>query len=396
MSGEIKSELEILQEKEHRIQQEIESIEGRLQPLKRISNLLCLVEKCGSYIQDPNHNEIIYFEAELRANKAQLNDVKEKIIQIKSTLTNNTANPVTQTQTTSHDNTRFSFQEWIVIIVIGLLCLWGLYSYFLGSAVSLKYDENSQLYGFTGRLGFTAISPMYEDIAENDSFSDNVRWMKKDGKWGAINKRNKVVVPFEYESENSSLKIEELNELTRNGKHGLIVEDGEILIPFEYDEGFRFDDNNISLAVKDGKVGAINTENEIIIPFVYESLQINGKDFFVEIQFIFNDLEIAMLKKNGKIGIIDKQNNVLVPFMYDDVADDSYWGLRHCLKNDIAILKKDGKVGAVNMTNEVLVPFEYDLVSFELFNDDRFSAKKDNKLYEIDLNGNVYDLYIVD
>lgn len=396
LSTDSKSELVILQEKEHRIQQEIDAIESRLNSLKRVSNLLRLVEKCGAYIQDPNHNSIVGLEYELKTDKAELNRIKDKIKQIKNTPTN-VSNVSSNTQSVQNTSSSFTLMEKIIgvaVVVLIIFLVLDNYSPFY----EWSYDSATEKYGFINIFNRVKIPYEYEDIAQDngkiDVFYDKICWMKKDGLWGAINKRNKVIVPFEYESDSSFLETDELSELTKNGKHGLITKDGEILIHFEYDEEFRFDDNNISLAVKSGKVGAINTENEIIIPFEYELLQIDGEDNFHELRHDFNKYGMTLLMKNNKIGVINNQNNILIPFDYDWAYDDYVsFDLDKFFNNGIAVLKKEGKLGAVNMNNEILVPFEYDYVYFELWNNDRFYAEKDNKYYEFDLKGNRYDFY---
>ena len=284
------------------------------------------------------------------------------------------------------------FEEYILTIVIGLLCLWGIYSYLFGTAVSPNFDEESQLYGFRGRLGFTAISPMYEDIIEKDSFNDNVFWVKKDGFWGAINKKNKIIVPFEYETEKSYLKTEELNELTRNGKHGLIAEDGTILIPFEYDEAFIFDENNVTLAIKDGKVGAINIENETLIPFDYEVTTKNPI-------YAFKQDKIVFLKKNNKIGAIDNNGETVISFEYDLAYTENtlYDGEPYTLcltdtsdfyRHGVIVLKKNNKCGVLDKDNKIIIPFDYDKI---FFIDKTFSAYNSQGHFEFDINGKLIE-----
>lgn len=284
-----------------------------------------------------------------------------------------------------------SFGELLFVGVIGLLCLWGIYSYFFGTAASSKFDEESQLYGFRNRIGFSVVSPMYEDIAENERFDDDgVFWVKKDGFWGAISKKKKVVVPFEYETEESYLKIEELNKLTRNGKHGLITEDGTIRIPFEYDEEFDFDENNVTLAIKDGKVGAINIENEVIIPFDYEVTTTNPI-------YAFKQHKMVFLEKNNKIGAIDNNGKVIIPFEYDSayivttpIDGEPY---THCLtdisgfyKYGVIVLKKNNKCGVLDKNNKIIIPFEYDEIYFI---DKTFIAYNSKGHFEFDINGNL-------
>lgn len=350
LSTDSKSELVILQEKEHRIQQEIDTIESRLNSLNRVSNLLSLFENCGAYIQDPNHNSIVGLEDELRADKDELNKVKERIKQIKNTPSNVnsvSSNPQ-NVQSTSPSFTLTVKIIAIAVVIVICFLIWDNNTALYKS----DYDRTSEKYGFVNIFNRVKIPYEYEDIAIDnditDNFGDEICWVKKDGLWGAINIRNKVVVPFEYESDSIFLYTDELSVLTKNGKYGLITEDGEILIPFEYDAAFYFNENNITLTVKDGKVGAINTENEIIIPFEYEIASYRSYD--------------------GEF--IDLTRRI----------DFSEYG--------VVILEKNGKLGVVNEKNEIIIPFEYDTI-YPPFDGESFSAYKDHKYFEFDMNGNL-------
>lgn len=324
LSIDSKSELVILQEKEHRIQQEIDAIESRLNSLKRVSNLLRLVEKCGAWIQDPNHNSILGLEDELRADKTELNKIKERIEEIKNAPTNAS---VTSSNSQNIQNSSSSFtltEKIIAIAVVIIVCFLVLDNY--SGFYESDYDSVSEKYGFVNIFNRVKIPYEYEKIAYdngcNDSFSDKICWVKKDGFWGAINKRNKVIVPFEYEADDY-LKTDELDELTRNGKHGVINEEGNITIPFEYDYAFLFNKNNITLAVKNGKVGAINTENEIIIPFEYEIASYrssyDGELRVLTTQHDFYYYGVVILEKNGKLGVVNENNDIIISFEYDEI-----------------------------------------------------------------------------
>ena len=396
LSTDSKSELVILQEKEQRIQQEIDAIESRLNSLKRVSNLLRLVEKCGAWIQDPNHNSILGLEDELRADKTELNKIKERIEQIKNAPTNAS---VTSSNSQNIQNSSSSFtltEKIIAIAVVIIVCFLVLDNY--SGFYESDYDSVSEKYGFVNIFNRVKIPYEYEKIAydngRNDSFSDKICWVKKDGFWGAINKRNKVIVPFEYEADDY-LKTDELSEFTKNGKHGLITEEGEILIPFEYDKAFDFDENNITLAIKDGKVGAISINNEITIPFEYEAITNNPAATFKEDEVVF-------LEKNNKIGAINKNGEIVIPFEYDlaykkttlyydgEPYTHYYTRLNDFYDYGVIVLKKNNKCGVLDANNNIVISFEYDKI---FFIDNTFHAYNSKGTFEFDVNGNLIELY---
>lgn len=400
LSTDLKSELVILQEKEHRIQQEIDAIESRLISLKRVSSLLCLIEKCGAYIQDPNHNSILGLEDELRADKTELNKVKERIKQTKNAPTNASVTS-SNSQNIQNSSSSFTLTEKIIAIAVLIIVCFLVLDNSSGFYES-DYDSATEKYGFVNIFNRVKIPYEYEGVARDngriDVFSaDKICWVKKDGLWGAINKKNKVIVPFEYESESNFLKTDELSELTKNGKHGLITEDGEILIPFEYDEAFYFDENNITLAIKDGKVGAINTENEIIIPFEYEAITNNPA-------YSFKLNKVIFLEKNNKIGAIDNKGEIVISFEYELAYETTtidgepythyYTQPKDFYNYGVIILKKNNKCGVLDANNNTIISFEYDYICM-LYNSDvdhnYFWAHKDKdgtSCY-FDLEGNL-------
>lgn len=394
LSTDSKSELVILQEKEQRIQQEIDAIESRLNSLKRVSNLLRLVEKCGAWIQDPNHNSILGLEDELRADKTELNKVKERIEQIKNAPTNASVTS-SNSQNIQNSSSSFTLTEKIIAIAVVIIVCFLVLDNCSGFYES-DYDSVSEKYGFVNIFNRVKIPYEYEKIAYdnslNDSFSDKICWVKKDGFWGAINKRNKVIVPFEYEADDY-LKTDELDELTKNGKYGLITEDGEILIPFEYDEAFDFDENNITLAIKDGKVGAISINNEITIPFEYEAITNNPAAAFKEDEVVF-------LEKNNKIGAINKNGEIVIPFEYElayeiytfDGESHTFYftDINQFFNYGVIVLKKNNKLGVINKDNEIIIPFDYDSI---YFSGDGFTTFKNHKSFEFDINGNLIESY---
>jgi hypothetical protein len=91
---------------------------------------------------------------------------------------------------------------------------------------------------------------------------------KKTGKWGYINQKGEVVIPFIYEKtvpfwEN----FRNLGIVKKNGKWGAIDTKGNQIIEHLYDE-FEFTGGLQAIRVKlNGKWGKINPSGEIVMPF---------------------------------------------------------------------------------------------------------------------------------
>ena len=70
-----------------------------------------------------------------------------------------------------------------------------------------------------------------------NGFSDGLCAVVKDGKYGFIDKGNKVVIPFIYEAADN-FRNDEYAIVMKNGKQGLIRKNGDEVVPFAYDEIF--------------------------------------------------------------------------------------------------------------------------------------------------------------
>ena len=78
-------------------------------------------------------------------------------------------------------------------------------------------------WGFTSSDGHMVIEPIYEKAF---SFSDGLAAVKFNGKWGFIDKNGKIIVPFEYDEFESSLKDGEAK-LVKDGTVYVFDKDGK-------------------------------------------------------------------------------------------------------------------------------------------------------------------------
>lgn len=90
------------------------------------------------------------------------------------------------------------------------------------------FDINSKKvegghWGFTSSDGHMVIEPIYEKAF---SFSDGLAAVKFNGKWGFIDKNEKIIVPFEYDEFESSLKDGEAK-LVKDGTVYVFDKDGK-------------------------------------------------------------------------------------------------------------------------------------------------------------------------
>ncbi|WP_418936115.1 WG repeat-containing protein [Moraxella bovis] len=86
--------------------------------------------------------------------------------------------------------------------------------------------------GILDKADNVVIKPQFDE--DSYFFEWGVATVKKDGKYGVINKTGKVLIPFEYSS--YILPIAKgIFMVEVNGKYGAISDDGRVLIPIQYD-----------------------------------------------------------------------------------------------------------------------------------------------------------------
>lgn len=198
-------------------------------------------------------------------------------------------------------------------------------------------DGNFSFYDYNG----TKLTK-YEDKESYDDmsiFKEKLARVKRNGKYGFINKKGEEVIPLEYDSTgvfNSGIAV-----VFKGRKAGAINNKNETVIPFEYDQLGAFVDglafygvkNMVGIIdktgkkitepifakmgafseglvsfVKDKKVGFVNTKGEEIIAPTYD----NANSF---------SENLAPVSMNGKVGYIDQKGNLVVPFIYDNAWD---------------------------------------------------------------------------
>jgi hypothetical protein len=189
-------------------------------------------------------------------------------------------------------------------------------------------------------------------------------------KWGYINLRGEVVIPFRFERAYSF--NEGLAPVFLNGKAGYINSAGEIEIPLVYSSAGSFN-KGAAKVTKDGKEFFINHKAEQMTNvsadmdwlnddyIAYKSGGLYGiKDLSGNIlkkpfmtDFFGYSEGLAAVKVGGKWGFMDENFNIVIPPTYTEK-------LVYAFNNGIARFKKNGKVGAINKTGGVVIEAKYD------------------------------------
>ena len=207
---------------------------------------------------------------------------------------------------------------------------------------------------------------------------------RKNGKYGFIDRQNKVIVPVEYDavghnylwqegkSGNDSVQwdFEILMSVSQNNKWGFVNKSGREIVSCIYDkvDCTGGEDNRPTWICKDNKYGCVDTLGNIVIPVKYEH----------EINF-YGD-EPSRTKLNGKWGFIDRSGNGVVSFIYDDTRGFGWCG-------NTAPVCKNNKYGFINRDGIEFIPLQYEFA--DEFENGRAGVVKDGKLGFIDKTGKV-------
>jgi hypothetical protein len=124
---------------------------------------------------------------------------------------------------------------------------------------------------------------------EFSDFSDGLASVKKDGKWGVINKEGIEVIPIVYENQFALFFSEGLARVRKKGYYGYVNKVGEEIIPCIYEDANYDFSEGFANVKKDGKWGIVNKEGKELIPIIYDYA------------WPFSE-GLASVKKDGKYG----------------------------------------------------------------------------------------------
>lgn len=124
-------------------------------------------------------------------------------------------------------------------------------------------------YGYISQSLQLEIALIYENAMD---FSDGMAAVKKDGKWGYINKNGVTVIPFEFDScaaadavgnDCAFAFVGGLAPVSKNGKFGIINKKAETVVEFEFDTILP-GEGGVYIACIDGKWGILTIDEEYL------------------------------------------------------------------------------------------------------------------------------------
>ena len=167
--------------------------------------------------------------------------------------------------------------------------------------------EVTRRWGFVDTSGRFVISPAYSDFRVSDVYGDyeifgvtGLAMVENTaGKWGAIDKSGKTVIPFDYE--HLYTYSFGLLAFQQNGKWGYMDEDLNVVIPPQYVDTTGFSSNGYAVVYDGSKASLIDSKGNPIPG----SDQLDPSTYFVGEEgskVVYTPDEYVVIQENGKYG----------------------------------------------------------------------------------------------
>lgn len=176
----------------------------------------------------------------------------------------------------------------------------------------------------------------YKYEAANSTFSEGLAAVMINGKWGYINKSDKMVIAPKFQAA-SNFK----NDYARvniDDKWGFINKKGEVIFTLEKASFIDFSEGLAAFYDDNQKLGFVDEQGNIVIPASF-AIEING-DFLPEQGFSDGLCDIEILGKN-KTGYINKKGKWAIPPIFD---------IAYPFKGGLARVSIDEKWGYIDKT----------------------------------------------
>lgn len=181
--------------------------------------------------------------------------------------------------------------------------------------------------------------------------SEGLTAVKRDGKFGFIDSRNRLRIANRYED--CQPFSERLAAIKILGKWGYINHEDKIAIQPVYDEVTAFK-KNVAIVRQKDFYGIINKAGKIILPVRYHQLYVLPNHRVV-------------VEVNGLKGLADADGKLLVSPKFNSLQD---------LDNGYVIVERNKKYGLLTLEGISTIPMIYDYLSYDTFHHHYLALKK--------------------
>jgi hypothetical protein len=198
-----------------------------------------------------------------------------------------------------------------------------------------EFELNGK-HGFIDSTGHIAVPAEYEELTY---FYKGLAWAKKNNHWGAINNRNNIIIPFDYDTISGNMEIQPML-IKESGKWIYIDQSGKQVFKQDYDEANVFS-GPLALAKRNGLYGYIDKKGNWVIPAESEEA-----DHFREGE--------ALVFQKGNYYIIDTLGNkkLKIPSNYAELSNTGF-----------VKISSDTKWGVINTKGNIIVDTLYNELS---------------------------------
>jgi hypothetical protein len=242
----------------------------------------------------------------------------------------------------------------------------------LEAQVLIPCCSNSGSWGYKTQTNQEVIKPQFEEAWP--FFNSGLAVVKKEGKYGMINTKGEIMMPFIYEKIEptayySKLYYAEKSELSESG---FVNEYGKEVVPCIYN-------GLMSIGGCDNRYfceGFASANNESILVDT-SGVEFNAKGYGIG----HVGSGYVPIFKNGKVGVMNLNGDVLIP---PEKYDGNMWT---CFSEGMAALiePETRKFGYMNLKGELVINYKYDWAN--KFNDNVASVNINDKWGYVDGSG---------
>lgn len=161
--------------------------------------------------------------------------------------------------------------------------------------------------------------------------------IRKQKRWGAVNKTGEQLLPYQFDVISSS-PINEIGFVSNNDDYWLIDRQGNRLSQEIY-QNITISPSGLIKIQQNDKMGYLKKDASSYIPCLYDY----GDDDFSD--------ELLLVSKNQKLGFLDREGNTAIDFVYDFASP---------FQDGYALVIQGQKLGVINTKGELVVPFEFE------------------------------------
>ena len=227
----------------------------------------------------------------------------------------------------------------------------------------------------------------------------------KGGKKGYIDIHQTEIVPIIYDE--LDLYSEGLSAAKIKEKYGFLDRKGKVVIPFMFDEADGFNALGLALVKKKSKYGLINKKGVTIVPFDFQEIvflesvklvavcknnkwafySISGKPMsdFVYDEINFTKSSLVLVRKESELGYLDSNLTVQIPF-------GKYHSGTIFNKNGLAIVSLKNRYGVINLKDNEVIKTKFDSIGYleeEYSESDSYVGFIKNSITLFDEKGNL-------